>query len=224
MGLQNYGAKQGLTLTGCGEAIQIAEYAALLDVLGEEKFNAIFSAEGQTPLKIGKNDMMGFHIAPIEHFLKFNGPAKTIKKGQLVFFSNIQNYGIKHINGEAAAFNTLCIEDAPNAKFLGLGLSKDGVTETEVNDTLLSEYNRAPIGYDLFPKNVAQRIKASARGIEKQTEALKNDRIGRKKFLKKLKQPMSFSFRIDRVNDVMKATNKKAIELLGEWSKSNSLF
>ena len=45
--------EDGLSLFGCAEVCQIAQYAAIEDVLGTSKFNALFAADSSTPLMIG---------------------------------------------------------------------------------------------------------------------------------------------------------------------------
>ena len=45
-------AVAGLTICDCGMACQIARYGALLDVLGEEKFNRLFGKEHGQPINI----------------------------------------------------------------------------------------------------------------------------------------------------------------------------
>ena len=41
--------RAGISLIGCGEVCQIAQYATLEEVLGTSKFDALFAADSPTP-------------------------------------------------------------------------------------------------------------------------------------------------------------------------------
>ena len=198
----------GLTFIGCAEVIQVAEYSALLEVLGEEKFNTIFSAEGKTPLTTG-GSVKCDPPAPCDCFLDRDEQSQSFKKGQFVFFPNIPEYTEKHLDGEAAGWNTICIEDGDNPKFIGFGFSKDGVLLKRINQAFYDEYNKAPIGDGILPIPLRNRVKSSL------------GQMKAKEFYEKLKEhpPQKFKFRISLVNKLIKAPLQEAGDLLAKWTE-----
>ncbi len=146
--------RENLVLTGCGEVCESAYNRALLYVLGEEKFNYIFSADGDTPLSTGAN----FKTSLQPLFKK--STVSDMQEGDQIYFSNVPFYGQRHINGEAKGFNTFYIGgEVP--KFLGFGLNPEGAAQKEIRETLRKEYNRKPIGMEIVTNQIAQKIWAS---------------------------------------------------------------
>lgn len=79
--------------------------------------------------------------------------------GQVFFIANCSRYGIKHINGEAAGFWSICCDDTPGReKFTSLGLPYNGATLAGVGQKLLEEFNQKPIGLDFVTQKVATKI------------------------------------------------------------------
>lgn len=142
-------AVEGPSIILCGVVCQIARMLAVQEVLGTEKFDALFASNSPTPFKLGLN-------CPISQLLKFSdeeNPFYSIGKGDLVQFPNHYLYRNKHKMGIAGAYNTLCIgveeikfRDIP--KFTSLGISGEGITPEEMNNLLIDEFN-APPDYEL---------------------------------------------------------------------------
>lgn len=133
--------KEGLTLLGCGETCQIAQYIAIKDVWGTSKFDALFASNTKTPLIIGRAD--NNPISKLRNYLMQLNPALSeIKKGDLVYIQNANSYSSKHLKGQSSGDNTLCIDDTiESQKFTTLGLSPNGNSHEEIQDYLISKYN-----------------------------------------------------------------------------------
>ena len=132
--------KNGLSLLGCGEVCQIAQYAALEDILGVDKFNALFASDTPTPLMIG-SQLPTNPISRLRLYLMKENPS-SMQKGDLVHIENSANYAAKHVTGHAHAFNVLCADDTLGSqKFIGLGLPPEGLTHDQINALLLNEFN-----------------------------------------------------------------------------------
>lgn len=141
--------RKNLSLLGCGEVCQVAQYEAVLDIIGPEKFRAIFFADSTTPLMIGSK-LNNNPIARLRtYFLQENPQMETIRKGDQVYFYNIGSYADKHLNGPCSGYNVICVDDtSEDPKFTTLGLPPAGLTKAEIEETLISDYNRPFDGFD----------------------------------------------------------------------------
>lgn len=139
-------ARTGLALLDCRAACQIAYYQAIHDVIGKDKFNIIFRADGEDPLLFGgkKN--------PIDHFLKAaditpqTKDKRPVEVGSWIAFENIGQYIPKHnLLGDFQALNAICIDATPGQqKFVGLGVNGEGCSEDEIEQALVEAHNEAP--------------------------------------------------------------------------------
>ena len=152
-------AMKGLSIIECGSACVIAQYKALLDVIGEEKFNKIF-AESPINLRYDGQDAKG-DVQPMQYFVDFTDVAKAaargakaaigelskrpVKVGQTVLILGVKDYQKKHFGGMDASYNLICSDETPGKqRFLGHGLPKEGATEEEVGILLAKGYNAEP--------------------------------------------------------------------------------
>jgi hypothetical protein len=132
-------ARNGPSLIGCTDVCIIALYEALKVIWGIEKFDAMFSAESSTPLKV----IMDEDSNPVKNFLK---RTEIAHQGDIVVFRNAKGYLTRHPLGYSLNYNTICCNENP-PKFTTLGLNPDGLTEFEVNQQLLSDFNENPEPY-----------------------------------------------------------------------------
>jgi len=153
-------AMQGPTIGECGMAVQLARYAALLDVLTKPKFDKLFSTPGHR-INIGyaRDD----ESQPMRLFVDFTKRARErklgspnkrpVKIGQIVLFQGVNNYHDKHPYGVGGSLNTICINATNGAqRFTNLRLNPKGVSEAEIGTWLLNGYNQdADHPFSLFP-------------------------------------------------------------------------
>lgn len=141
-----FAALNGISIIDCGVACQIARYGALYDVLGEQKFNLLFSGKRRMNLGFVVQDQ----LQPMRHFIvscknKDLGTLcnRPIKKGQFVYIGGVKDYISKYPYGYGGGFNVICSDDTPkNQKFIGLGLNPEGETEEEICKKMLEDYNK----------------------------------------------------------------------------------
>lgn len=144
-------ALQGLSIIDCGMACQMARYGALLDLLGENKFNRLFGKQFGQLMNIGlwSDD----ELQPMRYFVAFSEAVnknvtgvvgnRPVKVGQLVGFEGVKTYSMKCLYGPWKASNTICIRDTPGEqKFVSMGTGPDGMTESEICQILLDKYNQ----------------------------------------------------------------------------------
>lgn len=147
--------KESLCFIDCQEAIEIAYYEALLEILGEEKFNQVFSADGNNPLCLDCD----IGNTPLRNFLKEEtNPSLSFNPGDEVGFINVPLYSNKHPNGELSGFHSLCIQSKPVAKYLAFGLSSEGATEEEIYDLFVQAFNEKPL-VEIHSKDLEEKIK-----------------------------------------------------------------
>lgn len=132
-------AKRGLSVSACGEVCFIASYFAIREILGTDKFNAIFASDSKTPLVISSD----LSLLPINFLCKYD--EHSFKTGSIYTFQSSKAYNYKHFYGEGQAFNVICSDTSGvTPKFVGFGLNVNGVTEKELKAHLLDSYNSPP--------------------------------------------------------------------------------
>jgi hypothetical protein len=158
------------SFTDCGSAVELAMYETLKVVLGEARFNEIFSAEGQSPLKLHPHVLktplysLGFVK---EAMLDLDAISPNL--GDNVYFSNIPLYTIKHPNGESKGFHAVCISpsDVVNKRYIAFGAPARGLTEGEMNDFMVAEFNAPPVNpYQIFTKQMAAHFQLECQQAE----------------------------------------------------------
>lgn len=138
--------QKGLSFLDCSSVILLAAYQALLQSLGESKFDLLFSSSSPFP----------FHLAssgpsPLELLLekKLIPSESQIRQGDICYFSNIKEYVAKHPSGESRGDRVICIQETPHL-YTGLGLKAEGVDQKEVEYQLWDCYNRTPVEPSCF--------------------------------------------------------------------------
>lgn len=163
------------SFTDCGSAVELAMYETLIDVLGEARFNEIFSAEGQSPLKLHPHVLKTplYSLGFVKEEM-LSPDAISPNLGDNVYFSNIPLYTIKHPNGESKGFHAVCISpsDVVNKRYIAFGAPARGLTEGEMNDFMVDEFNAPPINpYQIFTKQMAAHFQLESRQAEAQFTA-----------------------------------------------------
>jgi hypothetical protein len=147
----------GPAIVECAWVIVACQYAALLDVLGREKFDALFGAEGVDIPEARRMLIHGDGIRiddPLSYFVRMSGSAvaqdagieghRPGAVGEKMYFRGVLNYLRKHPAGCALGWNVLYAgRDAKDGvqRFVGFGLG--GLrTESELRAVLVQEYNK----------------------------------------------------------------------------------
>lgn len=130
----------------CAIAVQIAQYDTLRDVFGDNRFNARFASNSNVPLRLNPQ------MSQLEHYgllkrVDYSLDAISPQLGEHMGCCNAPLYRVKHCNGEAAAFNVVCISPSSEKekKFIGFGLSSEGITAKKIHEKLVEEFNKRPI-------------------------------------------------------------------------------
>ena len=135
--------------------------------------------------------------------------------GDVVFFTNIYRYGIKHYNGESSGFYTVCCGEKPKV-FTTLGLSVQGMSAQEITEVLRSEYNKKPLGMTIVPDEIARRIVHNVYGAK----SLQDDILSEREFLSLGGGAIvqCCEFKVERIAELSRATVSAACELYKSWS------
>jgi len=137
--------ESGLSVLGCGETCQVAQYRAILDVLGAEKFDALFAEDGPTPLIVS-----GTHpknpISKLRNYIcKKEANLDEVRRGDLVYFYNAASYQEKHQFGASQGYNSICMHEAGgSSRFTGLGWPSEGLNHGQIQKVMRSKYNADP--------------------------------------------------------------------------------
>jgi hypothetical protein len=132
-----------------GEACQIALSRALQELLGEEKFDALFGLNAEFPLFFGTDDDQSIYN-PLYQLLvpTFREDFRKVKFGEMVCFKGAANCAKKHFLNRGRSLNVICIEEGNDPKFVGLGLDPKGVTKAQIAEILRGQFNAKPMKMD----------------------------------------------------------------------------
>ncbi len=213
---------EGLCLMGCDQVVQAAEYAAIQEVLGAEKFNALFSADGPTPLIISLKEG-GEAISPLRKlkvliYKKHPQPAE-IKKGDSVYFENHADYDAKHLGGTATGYHSICIDDN-GKKFAAFGLPPGGLSTKEIKEDLLKEFNSEPESIEYLPERVRYYFGAVTQMDPRQFAYLKNKAYTMKEFEAESggKATLLHRLDVDRITLLANSSLEKSLKLFSRWT------
>lgn len=214
--------REGITLLGCAEVCQIAQYAAIEDVLGTSKFNALFASTSSTPLMIG-SALPNNPISRLRVYLMQENPSTSeIKKGDLVFTKNAASYYSKHLLGIAGGYNTICVDDtAGSQRFTTLGLDPNGLTHDQLQDTLIADYNSSSRRLESFSDKTRQAYLTSIgeKGISL-AEELKTTQLSSQEFTEQGGGKATIVCELDakRITDLANSTLENARRLLDSYN------
>lgn len=152
-------AKTGLRILDCGAVCQIALYDALLQQIGSDKFDKLFSNKHGQKLNIGFRDD---DLQPMRYFCRFTDAAiqqipgevghRNVRVGDVVSFNGVKDYRKKHPNEMGANYNVVCIDATPGSqKYVGHGLPAEGATEEQIAALMVDEYNKEPDHFSRVP-------------------------------------------------------------------------
>lgn len=146
--------RQKTYFIGCAEVCQIAFYEAVKHLLGNEKFNRLFSADSSTPLMLGQSPKN-----PISALMRGLPSGAKLEKGQMVQFKNTPLYPLKHITGGGRNYFTICLDATPGKEtFTALGLSHKGLSYEGMRSALTAIFNDDPLGTQTLTAEVAKLI------------------------------------------------------------------
>jgi len=216
--------REGITFIGCGETCQIAWLEAIQDVLGVEKFNALYAADSSTPLTIhfdgAPDSMHGLH--------RKKNPDEPLRRGDIVYITNDPIYPYKHLNGEGKGYMAICCSPEDQT-FTSLGLPLRASRE-DINRKLIADFNQLPMGDDFVLPKVAQKILAACRpDFISQLKRLRFATIiSEKDFLENGGGQILCSFQLDvnRLTQLARSSLEEARKLFDQWNtatKSASL-
>jgi len=157
-------------LMDCAMVCQIGQYWALLSILGPQKFDRLFNNETGVPLMLSQYDASENPLMLFLHAITPDTRKKghrDIAVGQRVCFDNVSGYKTKHLRlGEASSYHVICLNaEESQQTFVGHGLKPTGMTEEEVEQVLVDEYNKLPPSPEMISVLFAAKI-----GINKRME------------------------------------------------------
>lgn len=150
-----------LSFLDCAQIVDVSLAFALIEIYGEERFDAILSHF--TPLVLGVLDEVpgSFNISKI-----FSASVPAVfpaslgescpewRTGQTYYLKNAPGYTERHPHGDVVGINLIYLGEG---LFTGFGLNPEGVTLRQVASMFLEEYNAEPISPALVvPSAVAQ--------------------------------------------------------------------
>ncbi|HEX4839491.1 MAG TPA: hypothetical protein VFU89_03510 [Rhabdochlamydiaceae bacterium] len=135
----------------CGMAVQLARLETLRDVFGDNRFNARFASNGSFPLRMNPQNSLLESFGLIKE-IQYSFNTISPQFGEQMACFNIPLYRMKHHNGEAVAFNVVCISpsSAEEKEFIGFGLSSVGIKVKKIYGKLVEEFNQNPIDPNLI--------------------------------------------------------------------------
>lgn len=148
------------SLIDCAVAVQLAMYATLREILGDEKFNQTFSGEGRSSLCVHSDikETPLFNLGLVKEVVSHQTP----KLGDCVYFSNIPDYVPRNPNGDARGYFAMCIgsdRESKEKKYVAFGTPSEGITKDEMYDILIQEFNKDPIDLSsILSEDLAKKL------------------------------------------------------------------
>ena len=142
--------QRGPSLLDCGNVCFLACYQALSDLLTEEKFDCLFDPEGLFPFALTPDDASPISLLMPRERIESE---EEVQRGDICYFCNCREYVAKHPAGEARGFNALACGGEPQ-KYLGFGLSADGLERIEIEKSLWQNFNEEPVDEPFYPADV----------------------------------------------------------------------
>lgn len=209
-----------LALMDCSSTVDLAYCAALLEELGDEKFDVLFGSQATLPLRINFLQV-GNPIVPLVRLVPEQDPTA---RGQIASYDGIPQYALKHLNGEGGRFNVIIAdaEDPGRERFVGLGLPNAGVDHEGLVQVFVDEYNAPPIGWDIFTDPLARAIKRTYPPFYLgAVEEMADDTLDRAGFQERggIRLARRHEFRAERVQALIHATPEEGLALLAAWQK-----
>lgn len=209
---------EGLCLMGCGQVVQAVQYAAIQEVLGADKFNALFSPDGPAPLVICIEDESISPLSKLRVLINKKNPQPAeIKNGDSVYFENHEDYDAKHLGGTTPGHHTICIDD--NGKeFAAFGLPPGGLNSEEIKEDLLKEFNSEPESIEYLPERIRNGFEMIIQRAPHQFRSLKNKVCTMKEFEAKSGGRATLLHRLD-VNKIILLANSSLENSCGLFSR-----
>ncbi len=141
----------GPSVLDCGNATQLAYYKGLLDVIGPEKFDVLFSLD-ISRLVITQRGITD-PLSPIYLFSDYTSAARKryngregrrpLKVGEECHFKGVTHYANKHPAGFASGWNVIYMGDNQDGEqlFIAHGF-KSPMTENQIYTLLAESYNQ----------------------------------------------------------------------------------
>lgn len=172
--------RKGLSFLDCGAVCQIGHYEALREVLGDEKFNRIFSADGPNPFLIGTYES-DHPLICLQEQLSLD---TQILKGQWVYFRNVSPYTQKHRIGDAQGYMTTCCDATPGQeRYVTLGVPAGGLKREEIRERLRAAYNETPLSMDMMTEAVRCKLdELDGPSLVRLSELFKDNQVSQEDF------------------------------------------
>ena len=137
-------AFQNIALLGCVEACQLVQWQGIRKVLGDEKFNDLFGKSSPFKLMVAHRDDNPLNrLRCVSSYPK----PEDIHTGDIIYVTNIPDYGDYHPFGAEGGYNGICIdtETSKSPKITIHGLKPEGSTLEEICDQLYRGLEAEPI-------------------------------------------------------------------------------
>ena len=123
----------------CSMIYEVALYRTARKVWGDEFFNQYFGKTLRLSSDLNQTPLGKLRLAyPIEG----REGERTVEVGDWCGFRNHRDYYLKFPEGAFGSHNTICIDATPHPqKFVGFGNSPQGVTEREIIEVFIAEFN-----------------------------------------------------------------------------------
>ena len=147
---------------------QIGQYHALYKVLGQAKFDKLFSHQTGSPLILSSYNVPSNPLLPfLDRIVTEKGTLgnRRVAVGQVVGFKNVEAYKAKHqLMGEDASLWAVCLQNRPDHQsYVMLGLNPEGMNEVEIEEQLLNDYNKPPQSCEALSDTLVAQILPSGR-------------------------------------------------------------
>lgn len=135
-------ALNNVALLGCAEACQLAQWQGVRQVLGDEKFDALFGST--SPFKLIVANRIDNPLIRLRVHIS-NPKKQEIQLGDMVYVQNVPEYPKYDPFGPATGYNAICInQELGEPKITIQGLNPVGASIDEMGKDLYQELQKEP--------------------------------------------------------------------------------
>ncbi|MFC1617437.1 hypothetical protein ACFL2K_04375 [Candidatus Margulisiibacteriota bacterium] len=189
-------SKTSFVITDCGTLMCASFYKAILDVIGDKKFNKLFYSQTNSILTLNPVLPLDDNAGSLRYFFtdKYNN---WTRPGYWTYMHGVKNYLKKHPSGSSVGVHIFC---AKKNKFSFFDQRcKKPLSGKEIKNILLLDYNK-DVSSGKIEKGKLNKLKANLKNAKGLHISLKRYQLGYEKL---------FNIRFRPKNDSLKEISRK---------------
>lgn len=204
-------------ILGCSALVQLVYTKALLDLLGQEKFDNLFAAQEFYHLEFSA----GRQSVPLLPLISEYFYSNYARPGDWIGIKGLEQYHSKHWHGNSGYWNILfqkSINDQPF--YIGSDFPSEGISHKNLLKTAVKDYNTDPVMLTMMSKeHVRRTIEIEGPFNFDNYKMLQSHQLTLKDLTqqKRTTKDNVFCFNAERIHELLYAPIDKSHALMKSW-------